>query len=79
MASFKSKIKKLYNSIPSINFLLFLREAKLHNKTSGLNDDQKVIEFFDCYKCCENTNDVIFESNLFLIDSDFSKANMNDI
>ena len=75
----KSKLKKLYNSIPSINFLLFLREAEWHIKTNGLNDDQKINEFFDCYKCCENTKDVKFESNLFLNDSDFSKANMNDI
>jgi hypothetical protein len=67
----KYKIKKLYSSIPSINYLYFLRKAEWRIK-------KKIINFFECYRCCENTKDVINESNLFLVDSDFIKEKMED-
>ena len=69
----KSKIKKMYNSIPSINFLLFLREAEWRINNSKLNDEQKIIEFFSCYRCYKNTIDVKEEKSIYLVNSDFSK------
>lgn len=69
----KTKIKKIYSSIPSINFLLFPREAEWLIKNQKLNDEQKTIEFVEYYRCYDNKIDVKEKKNLYLVNSDFSK------
>lgn len=52
----------MYNAIPFYNFLLYLREAEFGMKTKQLSDDEKIKEFFDCFICIKNTNDVIIDN-----------------
>jgi len=67
----KSKIKHTYYIIPSKNFMSYLREAEFKIKNKNKSSDEKLKEFFSCFKCINDTKDIIVFKNDFMDDSDF--------
>ena len=46
----KHKIKSTYNAVPSKNIIRFLREAEYKHKLRNKSYDEKVSDFFECWK-----------------------------
>ena len=71
-------MKTTYHTIRSKNFILFLREAEWKYINRKKNNSEKIKEFFECYDYAKNLNDIVFESNEFLSDSDIEEDNSSD-
>ena len=74
----KAKIKTTYHIIRSKNFISFLREAEWKYINRKKNNSEKIKEFFECYDYVKNLNDIVFEPNEFLSDSDIEEDNSSD-
>lgn len=42
------------------------------------NNSEKIKEFFECYDYVKNLNDIVFEPNEFLSESDIEEDNSSD-
>ena len=71
-------MKTTYHTIRSKNFILFLREAEWKYINRKKNNSEKIKEFFEWYDYAKNLNDIVFESNEFLSDSDIEEDNSSD-
>ena len=74
----KDSITKIYNMIPSRNFISFLRESEWRNKNRSKNREDKIKEFFSCYQLVWDVNDSVLGSNEFIKDSDMGYDSLNE-
>ena len=65
----KQKIKSIYNSIPSTNFILYLREAEIRYILSKLNSGKKEKYIMDLLEYLYNTCDYKFYDIKILYDN----------
>ena len=65
----KQKIKSIYNSIPSTNFILYLREAEIRYIHSKLNSGKKEKYIMDLLEYLYNTCDYKFYDIKILYDN----------
>ena len=56
----KDKIKKTYNVIPCKNIIKFIREAEYKFILRNKCYDEKIRDFFECYKCVNDVKDIVF-------------------
>jgi len=68
---FKSDIKANYKSIPCKDFLLFLKEEEFKYCNRHLNYENKILEFFECYKLVNLVGSDYVENEDFLVLKDF--------
>ena len=74
----KDSITKIYNMIPSRNFISFLRESEWRIKNRSKNWEDKIKEFFSCYQLVCDVNDFFLASDEFLKDSDMNYDSLNE-
>jgi len=65
----KHKIKITYNVIPSKNIIHFIREAEYKHKLRNKSYDEKISDFFECWKLLIDLKDVEIIKSVFLTDS----------
>ena len=65
----KHKIKSTYNVIPSKNIIHFIREAEYKHKLRNKSYDEKISDFFECWKLLIDLKDVEIIKSDFLTDS----------
>jgi len=76
--SLKGKIKNTNHSIPSHNFISFLRESQRKFNNRNKNWEGKIREFFDCYRFIEDVKDSPLNKNEFLSDDDINDSSSSD-
>ena len=57
----KEKIKKTHHVIPAKNIIKFIREAEYKYLIRNKNYEEKIKDFFECFKCISDVKDVEFE------------------
>ena len=74
----KVKIQTTYRTIPSLNFISYLREAEWKYPNKDKSYQEKIKEFFECVKFLNDVSDVNLKKNEFLSDSEINDDSNDD-